>query len=183
MSNAEAAQLILMYGLIPLWVAAGFADWFCHRTSAIERNSGLRENAFHWVLMAQVGCALLAIALLEVNAAILLLVFAAFLAHEATTYVELRYTVALRAVRPFEQMVHSFMELLPLAALALLAVMEWDQALALFGEGNPDFDLRPKMQPWPTAYLLCGMAAVVLFSLLPLAEETWRCWRTSDEAA
>lgn len=182
MSNAEAAQLILMYGLFPLWVAAGFADWWCHRASGIEASSGLRENGFHWLLLAQVGAALLGIALLEVTAAILLLVFAAFLAHEATTYVELRYTVALREVRPFEQMVHSFMELLPLAALALLAVMEWDQAVALFGDGMPDFGLRPKMQPWPTAYLLTGLAGVVLFGLLPLAEETLRCWRAARRA-
>ncbi|MGV3573085.1 MAG: diguanylate cyclase [Ramlibacter sp.] len=181
MEAAEAARLILMYAVFPLWVAGGLADWACHRRTRIERTSGLPENIFHWGLFGQMGLAALAVGLLEVNAAILLLVFAAFLAHELTTYLELRYTVPRREVGPFEQMVHSFMELLPLVALALLATMAWDQALALFGIGEPDFSLREKEQPWPRGYLLAALGAGVLFNALPMAEETVRCLRHSRE--
>jgi len=175
--GSEAARLLLMYVVLPLWVAAGLADWACHRRTRIQRTSGLPENAFHWTLFAQMGLAIVAVALLEVNAAVLLLVFAAFLAHELTTYVELRYTVPLRYIGPFEQMVHSFMELLPLVMLALLATLAWEQTLALFGMGEPDFSLRAKDAPWPLAYLLSGLVAVALLNVLPLAEETLRCWR------
>lgn len=177
MTMQEGARLLLMYAVFPLWVAAGLADWSCHRRTRIEHTSGLAENAFHWALLAQMGLASLAVALLEVNAAVLLLVFAAFLAHELTTYVELRYTVPRRRVGPFEQMVHSFMEMLPLVALALLAVIAWDQVLALFDLGDPDFELRPKAQPWPDAYLGVALAAAVVFNVLPMVEETVRCWR------
>jgi hypothetical protein len=173
----EAAQLLLMYVVVPVWIAAGLVDWWCHRRTAIERTSGLTENLMHWLLFAQGGAALAAVGLLEVNAAVLLLVFAAFLAHEATTFVELRYTVPRREVRPFEQMVHSFMELLPLMVLALLAVMAWDQVLALFAAGEPDLALLRKAQPWPPAYLLGVAAAVLAFNVLPLAEEGLRCLR------
>lgn len=176
-NGGEAARLLLMYAVFPLWVAAGLADWACHRRTRIERTSGLPENAFHWALFAQMGLAIVAVGLLEVNAAVLLLVFAAFLAHELTTYVELRYTVPRREVGPLEQMVHSFMELLPLVMLALLATMAWDQALALFGIGEPDFSLRAKEQPWPPGYLLSAFAAAAVLNALPLAEETLRCWR------
>ncbi|QJW83416.1 hypothetical protein HK414_02120 [Ramlibacter terrae] len=123
LDGEEAARLLLMYAVFPVWVAAGLADWACHRRTRIERTSGLPENIFHWGLFALMGLATLAVGLLEVNAAILLLVFAAFLAHELATYLELRYTVPLRPIGPFEQMVHSFMELLPLVALALLATL------------------------------------------------------------
>lgn len=173
----EAAQLLLMGAVFPLWVGAGLADWACHRRTLIEHTSGLTENVFHWALLAQMGLAALAVALLEINAAVLLLVFAAFLAHELTTYMELRYSLRFRRVGPFEQMVHSFMELLPLVALALLAVMAWDQVLALFDLGTPEFTLRPKAQPWHPAYLLGALAAALLLNVLPLAEETMRCWR------
>lgn len=177
MTGLHAAELVLMAGIIPLWILAGLADWWCHRRTAIERTSGWRENAFHWLLLAEGGVALLATALLEIDAAVLLLVLAAFLAHEVTTYIELRYTVPRREVRPIEQMVHSFMEILPLAVLGLLAVIAWEQVPALFGAGIPDFVLRPKKEPWPAGYLLGAGAAVLLLNVLPMAEEGVRCWR------
>ena len=166
-----------MYAVVPLWIAAGLADWACHRGTAIERTSGLRENLLHWLLLAQGGLVLVAVALFEVDAAVLLIAFAGFLAHELTTYLELRYTVARREVRPVEQMVHSFMELLPLVILALLAVMQWDQVLALFDAGTPDFGLQTKDRPWPLPYLAAAALAVLVFNVLPLLEETIRCLR------
>jgi hypothetical protein len=174
----DPAQLVIMVAVIPLWIGAGLADWWCHRRTRIQDTSGLPENVFHWFLLAEAGLALLATALLETNAAVLLLVFAAFLAHEVTTFVELRYTVPLREVRPFEQMVHSFMELLPLVLLALLAVAHWDQVQALFGQGTPDFELRAKQDPWPAGYLAWMAITVTLFNLLPMAEEGLRCLRS-----
>jgi hypothetical protein len=172
------ARLLLMYVVFPLWVALGLADWACHRRTRIESTSGIQENFFHWLLLGEVGLAMVAVALLEVNAAILLLVFAAFLAHELTTWVELHYVVPLREVGPTEQMIHSFMEILPLLSLALLAVEHWGQALSLFDQAMPDFGLRWKDDPWPGSYLWGALSAAVLFNGLPMAEETWRCLRS-----
>ena len=177
MNAADAAQAILMYVLVPLWIAAGLADWACHRASDIATTSGLPENLLHWLLLAQGGLVLLVIASFEIDAAVLLVVFADFLAHELTTYLELRYTVPRRQVRPVEQMVHSFLELLPLAILGLLAAMQWDQVLALFDAGVPDFGLRPKAEPWPLPWFVGAGLAVLAFNLLPIAEETLRCLR------
>jgi len=129
------------------------------------------------VLLAEGGTALLAAALLQPDAAVLLIVFAAFLAHELTTYIELRYTAHRRQIRPIEQMVHSYMELLPLLLLVLLAVMDWNQVLALFDQATPDLSMRLKDQPWPPEYLLGAGLAALLLNVLPLAEETWRCLR------
>lgn len=177
MTMQAGAQWVLMAVVVPLWVLAGLVDWACHRFTAIERTAGWPENVFHWVLFAEAGVALLAVALLEIDAGVMLLVFAAFLAHELTTFIELRYVVPLREVGPLEQMVHSFMELLPLVILALVAAMQWDQVLALFDRGVPDFALQTKAQPWPAAYLVGMGLAVLLLNVLPLAEEGLRCWR------
>jgi len=170
----DGARLVLMFGVVPLWILAGLADWWCHRRTAIERTSGLRENLFHWLLFAEAGIALAGVAVLQVNAAILVLVFAGFLAHELTTYIELRYTVPRREVRPLEQMVHSFMEILPLLLLALLAVMGWDR---LADGAWRDLAPRVTRTPWPPAYLAAIAAAVLLLNVLPMAEEARRCWR------
>ena len=110
----DAPRLLLMYVVYPVWVAAGFADWICHRRTRIESTSGIRESLFHWLLLAEIGGAMLAVALLEVNAGILLLVFATFLGHELTTWIELQFVSPLREVTPTEQMIHSFLEILPL---------------------------------------------------------------------
>jgi hypothetical protein len=171
----DAPLLVLMYGVFPLWIAAGLVDWFCHRRAAIEHTAGLKENLLHWLLFAEVGLAMVAVALLEVNAAVLLAVLAAFLLHEATVLAELHYAVSMRRVEPFEQMVHSFLELLPLASLALLCAQHWDQVQALLGPGPADFGLHWKRDPWPTSYLVGALGAVALFNVLPLVEESWRC--------
>jgi hypothetical protein len=166
MSAQEAARAVLMGGVVPLWILSGLVDWACHRRTAIERTSGWRENAFHWVLLAEGGVALVATALLEPGATLLLVVLGAFVAHELTTYVELRYTAPRREIRPFEQMVHSFMEILPLALLGLLAVLAAGNAQA----------------QWPAEYLVGVGVAVLVLNVLPMAEESWRCLRAARAA-
>ena len=42
-SAQDAARWLLMYGVMPLWIVAGLADWWCHRRTGIERTSGLRR--------------------------------------------------------------------------------------------------------------------------------------------
>jgi hypothetical protein len=177
----DAARQLLMYVVYPLWVASGLADWFCHRATHIAQTSGLRENLLHVLMFAQMGVAVLAMALLDINAAVLLLVVAAIVVHELTVWVDLRYSVPRREVRPVEQMVHSAQEWLPFAALILLVLMAWDQALALFGLGaaGPDFGLRWKREPWPAPALLAGLLLAAVANALPLAQETWACWQAS----
>lgn len=162
----ENATWLLMYAVLPLLIAAAFFDWLCHRATKIEATSGLRENVVHWLMFGQIGTAVMVVAAFETNLAVLLWVGAAFALHELTVWLELRYTVDKREVRPIEQVVHSFMELLPLVAFALLVVL-----------AAPDFALRLRREHWPAGYTFYTIAAVLLFNILPLAEETWRCFR------
>jgi hypothetical protein len=182
---ADAARTLLMAVVFPLWVVTALIDWGCHRRTRIERTSGLKENLIHLLMTAQVGLGMVLVALAEVNAGVLLAVLVLFVAHELTVYWDLHDTVPLREVGPFEQMVHSFLELLPLVSLALLATAHWDQALALFGagDGTADFSLRWKDAPLPPAFLAGGLLASLLFCVLPLLEETRRCWKHRDEVA
>lgn len=40
---------LLAWGVFPLWLAAGGANWLCHRDSRIEETSGTRESWLHVV--------------------------------------------------------------------------------------------------------------------------------------
>src|SRR4051812_23330862 len=99
------AGWLLVCFVFPLWVAAGLADWACHRATDIARTTGLRENLLHWLMFVEMGAAVLAMALLEVTSAVLLGISALFVLHEATVWVDLRWTLPLRHVSPTEQMV------------------------------------------------------------------------------
>ena len=40
----DPTVIILMYFILPLWLAAGFADWLCHRATHIETTTGAKES-------------------------------------------------------------------------------------------------------------------------------------------
>jgi len=162
-----------------VWVAAGFADGLCHRATNIATTSGLKENLLHWLMFAEVGVAVAAGLLLETTAGVLLLVFVVFLVHEATVYWDLDYSTLRRDVGPFEQMVHSFQELLPLIWLLLLALAAWPQTMAIFRQGAAmaDWSLRLKATPLPAEYLVAAGALTLVFNVLFLLHETWSCLR------
>jgi len=181
----QPAGFILMYLALPLWIAAGLADWHFHRRTRIAVTSGLPENLLHWLMYAQVGVAMAVVVWFELNAAVLAVVTGVFLLHEVTVYADLQYSTLRRDVGPGEQMVHSFLELLPLLALALLALIAWPQALAAvrLGDDVPDWALRPREALLPLPYLAAALAATLVCNALPLAQETWSCIRARPPRA
>ena len=174
---ANVLRYSLMYGVLPLWILAGLADWGCHRRTSIERTSGLRESAFHFVLFGQMGLGGLAALLLEINGGVLVLFAMLFCLHEVTTWFELRFVQPLRHITPTEQMVHSFMEIIPLAGLVMLGALHPQQLTSLFSSAPTDWQLQLKAEPLPATYLVLAVGGVFLLNLLPLMEEAYRCWR------
>lgn len=177
MDPAQATRVLLLYFVVPLWLAAGVADWLCHRRTNIQDTSGPKESLIHLLMLAEMGVPVLAALLLEITAAVLVLMAAAFILHEATALWDVRYAAARREVTPIEQHVHSFLEIVPLMALAFIAVLHWPQVLAVLGLGPEpaDWGLRPKRDPLPMRYVVGVLAAVTLLEALPYGEELWRC--------
>jgi hypothetical protein len=68
--------------------------------------------------------------------------------------------------------------------LVMVAVLHWGQFLALFGLGPeaPRFTIALKPDPLPWAYVASVLVAVVLFEILPYAEELVRGLRANDGA-
>jgi hypothetical protein len=184
MQAADVTQLVLMYFVLPLWLAAGFADYLCHRASNIATTSGAKESVLHFLQFGEMAIPLLAAIFLEINALVFAVMIVCFLLHEATALWDVSYASQTREVSPIEQHVHSFLEMLPLMGLVMVAVLHWGQFLALFGLGPeaPRFTIALKPDPLPWAYVASVLVAVVLFEILPYAEELVRGLRANDGA-
>jgi hypothetical protein len=185
MQTADVLRGMLMYVVMPLWLAAGFADYLCHRAAHIERTSGWKESALHLLQFAEMALPVLAALLLEINAGIILLMIVCLVLHEATAIWDVRYANATREVPPVEQHVHSVLEMLPLTALLIVVALHWPQFAALFGAGteSADFSLRLKQPPLPWLYVTVMLALVLLFEVLPYGEEFMRTLRARRGAA
>jgi len=171
--TADSLRAVLVLGLFPLWLAAGIADWLCHRRTRIEATSGTGEWHLHVLQAAQVGVALLAAMLLEPNTLALALIGALVLVHWVTAWWDNHYTHHQREITPFEQQVHAVMTLVPVFAWLLLALMHPEAV----EQPQWRFAARdPAMQPAAVA-LVIGL--VLILNGLPLAEEGLRCRRSA----
>ncbi|MGN6519890.1 MAG: hypothetical protein ACTHK2_10760 [Dokdonella sp.] len=170
---------LVLYGVIPLWLLAGVADWYFHRRTDIEDTSGVPESALHLLMLAEMGLPLLAAIYFEVNALVLALLGVACIVHEITAYVDVRYAITRREVGVAEQFVHSVLEMSPLMVLLLLASAHWSQWLALWGLGadTARFDLSASSEMPPLAYSVALAVAIALLAALPYVEELLRGWR------
>lgn len=168
----------LLYFILPLWIAAGFADWTRHRATHIERTSGAKESLMHLMMLLEAGVPLLAGLFLEITAPVLGLMIGAFFLHEATALWDVTYAVERREVTPVEQHIHSFLEMLPLMAIGFVSVLHWPKLRALAGRGGaPEPWIQRKREPLPAAYVGGTLGAVALFEFLPYLEELRRDWR------
>lgn len=171
----EFISALLLYFVLPLWVLAGFADYLCHRTADIEHTSGVTETLLHWILLGEIGLPLMAAVVFKINALLIGFMIFCLIAHQITTHFDLRLATRTRGVSPIEQQIHSLLEVLPLTALLLIAILHSSQALALFGLGAESLDLSLKFKPLPPwqCISIAGLT-LVIFGVVPYAEEFWR---------
>jgi hypothetical protein len=180
----DPATYALMFFVLPLWLAAGFADYLCHRAAGIAIHSGAKESLIHLLMFAEMAVPVLAAIFLQINALIIATMIVAFLAHEATALWDVSYATATREVTPIEQHVHSYLELLPLLGLVLVTMLHWQQFLGLFGLGGEaaQFELHFKEPPLPWLYVTIVLAAILVFEVLPYIEELVRGLRVNAGA-
>jgi hypothetical protein len=184
MDTSELTIGVLMYFVLPTWLAAGFADYLCHRAANIATTSGAKESLLHLLQFAEMGVAVLAALFLEINALILLIMLVCFLLHEATALWDVHYASATREVSAIEQHVHSFLEMMPLMGLVMIAVLNWSQFLALFGFGPEAarFNVTIRSEPPSWIYVTVILTLVLFFEILPYLEELVRGLRANQGA-
>jgi hypothetical protein len=185
MLHSEAAVLVLLYFILPLWLAAGFADYLCHRASSIELTTGYKESLIHLLMFSEVAVPLLAAIFFEINALVIALMIAGFIAHQLTALWDVTFAADKRYVSPIEQQIHSFLEILPLAGMLIVIIMNWAQFLSLWGLGaeTPRFRITLKLHPLPWTYVATFLSAVLILEVLPYLEELVRGWRSRARGA
>jgi hypothetical protein len=87
--------------------------------------------------------------------------------HHAIAAVDLLYANPKRRIAPREQMVHSFLEIMPLTAYILLAILYRPQFLLLFGKGPEAAAFSPLVRPLPVHFVLLTLASAFVLNLLP----------------
>lgn len=175
----DLTRNFMLGAVMPIWMAAGLADWMCHRRTRIEATSGSKESVIHLLMLAEASVPVIAGMALEITSPVLLLMFSAMLLHSVTGLWDVSYAVKRRKVTPLEQHVHSYLEMVPVMATAFVSILHWPELRALlgFGRRQPDWSLRLKARPlpfWAVVTLLAGMAA---FEVAPYVEELRRTRR------
>jgi hypothetical protein len=152
----------MMSVIVPTWIAAGLLDYIWHRRTKIETTSGPRESLLHLFMLAEGAPVVLAPLVRDVNAGILALMIAAYLAHQATAMWDINTTVRERLIPANEQHIHAYLEGVPFAIVALYSTIHWQQFLALLGLGSekPRFEVRLKQPVLPLRDVVLLSAAV-----------------------
>lgn len=119
---------------------------------------------------------MLAVLFLQVNAAILLLLVVAVVMHQATATWDVRYANATRRVSPLEQHVHGMLEMAPIVATSIVAILNPAELHRLLTAG-PTFSFAWRDPPLPVPYVVGVLVAVFLLGLVPYGEELWRTAR------
>ncbi len=181
MDVEDANRRFLMYGVMPLWFVPAVADWIMHRRTRIEETSGTKESAIHTLMMTEAGIPVVMGLLARVNPLVLSVMGGAAVAHGATALWDVSLATGEREVRPVEQHIHSFLEVLPLSAMAFTSCLHWDQVRAALrgGDRPEDWKLLPKDNPLPARYLAAIGLGIGAFVALPYAEEMTRCLRAA----
>src|SRR3954454_12087310 len=133
MATDEILRALLMYFILPVWLAAGFADYLCHRAAHIERTSGWKESVLHLLQFAEMALPILAAMFLEITSGVILLMFVCLVLHQATAMWDVSYATKMRQVKPIEQHVHSLLEMMPLTGLLIVIALNWSAFLGLWG--------------------------------------------------
>jgi hypothetical protein len=175
-SSPDVIPTLILWILLPAWIVSGFLDWICHRKSGIAEHCGPWESLLHLLLLAVAGAALLIGLLLELNEPALALIALCFIAHETTSYADIRFAHARRNLSPAEQRIHDYMTAIPVTALCLVGVMHADAVASLARDPATMFTapLQWKATPLPVAQVLGILGAVVIVDLIPYAEELYR---------
>jgi hypothetical protein len=177
MTTPEILRLLLMYFVLPMWLAAGFADYLCHRAAHIERTSGWKESLLHLLEFAEMAIPILAALFFEITTAVILLMIVCLVLHQATAMLDVHYANSTREVKPIEQHVHSVLEMMPLTGLLLVTALHWPAFIALFGLAPADYRFVAKVDPLPWTYIISMLGLTLLFEVLPYLEEFVRSLR------
>lgn len=179
MDEATLVLNVILYVLLPLWGLAGMLDWWCHRQTEIEKTSGLKEAYIHCLMGVQICIPLVLSLLFEVNVLIMLMCFAALIAHEVVAHYDVHFATGKREISIWEVHAHNYLATLPFFLLLLIIVRKWDVFLdtATLNWGG-GFSIEWRKEPLGSSgnYATSYMVIMAIFVVFPYMQEWWRCY-------
>ena len=166
--------------VFPLWVVAGFADYWCHRLTRIDQTTGRAESMLHIVQYLQIVAGIALVFFLKMTSLVIVLLVVLAALHLATGYLDIAYPTGRRYISPSEQHVHSYMEILPLVATALAVLLYWNAFAAILNGDAANWIFARREQALPGGPV-AGIVIGVVCAGGAIAEEYFRCargWRT-----
>jgi hypothetical protein len=174
--NLRALLIGLLCVMFPVWLLAGLGDWLCHRRSQIQRSAGPRESALHLLLYLLIAAPIVVALFMEINATVLVFMATCALAHMAVSLWDTSFAQPRRHISPLEQQIHSYLEMLPLFAVALAVVLHWQASV------DPEWGWSLRLHPLPAGWRP-GVLLALLAGLLLIVEELLRCLRAERRSA
>ena len=163
-------HFVLAYSGYLIWILSGWADFRCHRKSDIAHTSGLAESVSHLWELGILSLAVFAFLLFQINTLLLVVLLAMVVAHAIAGYVDstIAFTKA-RVVRPWEQFVHSVLNMAPWVALL------WIGVHGRTPQSGNDWDLMLR-EPLPSLWMWSAVVGPpALLNVLPALREYWLC--------
>lgn len=99
---ATLVRPYLLYFILPLWLLAGLSDYFLHKRTHIEDNSGTKESVLHALQLGEAGLPVILGLLFDINALIIAIMLVALVVHEATALWDVTYAHTRRYIGPLE---------------------------------------------------------------------------------
>ncbi|MEI2432795.1 hypothetical protein RDV84_04660 [Lysobacter yananisis] len=140
-----------------LWLIAGYLDFACHRRTQLPQTSGLRESALHLAQLALLAVAMTLGLALTIGPAVFAALVVLVASHAVLGFLDTRQAYGRREIRPFEQHLHSVLDLAPVAAL-WWTFSWWYRA---------DAPLTWRDPPAPTAVWITVIAPALLLCVTP----------------
>src|SRR5699024_10135233 len=129
------------------------------------------------LMMAEAGIPVMLGLFARINPLVLGTMYVAAGIHAATALWDVQVATEDREVHPLEQHIHSFLEVLPLTAIAFLSCLHWDQVRAFTGDDPDRGKLLPRLARLSGRHVAGLIWAVGGLLVLPHGRELFGCIR------
>jgi hypothetical protein len=159
--------------LYPLWLIGGAIDYICHRRTDIQHTSGIQESWLHVAQFATMAVFFASAVLLQITLPVIILLVALVIAHTVLSFIDVSYTLGRRHISPSEQHAHGLLNVVPLIAVGLLAILNWQTLLPL----SNDPMIRVKDEPLAATHVAMLLGSFSVLAGGPVLEEWLRTYR------
>jgi hypothetical protein len=163
----------LAWVLYPLWLIGGAADYICHRRTDIQRTSGIQESWLHVAQFLAISLVFVGAVLLQITLPVVIALVLLVVAHTVLSFIDVSYTLGRRHISASEQHAHGLLNVIPLIAVALLAILNWQTMLA--PSSGPV--VRLKDEPLPATHVAMLLGSFSVLAGGPVIEEWLRTYR------